>query len=351
MPVERRLRRLLVAALAVPVIVTVYAAAFAGRLWAVLRPPVATVLGATVIGSVYAEEAWRHAPTPVRIAPIRSAAVMALALVFASAALPPAPAHAASPLRAVLDRAREYIGTPYKLGAEQRDLVDCSGLLFRIFADVGELPRIGGKRLRSTGYYRWFAARGLASKKAADAEPGDFIFYRGSINHIGIYIGDGKVLSALVSGVKIHDMFGISVEFVAVLKVNYTVGDPAPEPEPEPAPEPEPGDGDGDGGEPGDGDGSPVENPGGKPKDNDKPDDRTGTESGDGKPRGFAVGTMNLRASADPNARIIGWVRRGSTFSLLGEGNSPSGALWFEVRTRSGQTGWVYARWARPLEP
>jgi hypothetical protein len=56
-------------------------------------------------------------------------------------------------------------------------------------------------------------------------------------------------------------------------------------------------------------------------------------------------------ASADPNARIIGWVRRGSTFSLLGEGNSPSGALWFEVRLRSGQSGWVYARWARPLEP
>jgi uncharacterized protein YgiM (DUF1202 family) len=59
---------------------------------------------------------------------------------------------------------------------------------------------------------------------------------------------------------------------------------------------------------------------------------------------------MNLRQAADPDARIIGWVSRGTTFTILGTGNSPSGALWYEVKTRSGKSGWIYSRWVRPLE-
>ena len=51
MPVERRLRRLFVAALAVPVIAAVYLAAFGQRLWSAVRPGVATLRGATVIGT------------------------------------------------------------------------------------------------------------------------------------------------------------------------------------------------------------------------------------------------------------------------------------------------------------
>lgn len=339
MPVERRSRRLLVLTLAVPVIVAVYIAAAVGRLWSLLRPPVAAVLGASVIGTVYAEHAWRHAPTPVRVAPIRSAGVMAIALVFLSASLPAAPARAADPLEMAIDAARGYIGTPYRLGAEQRNLVDCSGLIYRIFADIGELPRVGGKRLKAMGYYRWFNARGLATKK--NPERGDLVVYTGP-NHIGIYLGDGKVLSALVSGVKVHDLHGISVKFLAFLKVDYAVGDPAPRPDPAP------------------GDDGAKDGPGKKKP--PKPAPEEPTSGGEGAPppdaepeapagqRGFAVGTMNLRLGADPDARIVGWVRRGSTFEVIGSGNSPSGALWHNVRLANGREGWVYSRWVRTLE-
>ncbi|HEY7600543.1 MAG TPA: NlpC/P60 family protein, partial [Candidatus Limnocylindrales bacterium] len=328
--------------LAVPVIATVYLAVFGRRLWLAVRPAVATVLGATVIGSVYVEEAWRRAPAPVRVSPARAAAVMALALVFASASVYGAPVRAAGPRELALDTAISYIGVPYRLGAERKDLVDCSGLIYRIFADIGELPRVGGRRLRSVGYYRWFASRGLASLEAADAERGDLIFYRNP-NHIGIYMGDGRVLSALMSGVKIHDLRGITAQFVAVLKVDWSVGDPAPDDSP-----------------PGDDGSKPKDTDAGKPDakpDADKPDDtkpgatteEPAANRPDG-PRGFATGTMNLRQAADPDARIIGWVSRGTTFTILGTGNSPSGALWYEVKTRSGKSGWIYSRWVRPLE-
>lgn len=324
MPVERPLRRLLIFSLALPVFGIVYATALVARLWALVRPPLATVLGATVIGSVYAEVAWSHAPAPVRVAPIRAAAVMALALVMLTAGLPAAPTRAANPLAQALDTAHQYIGTPYKLGAERSDLVDCSGLIYRIFADIGELPRIGGRRMRAMGYYRWFAARGLATTDKG--EPGDLVVYK-KPNHIGVYLGDGRVLSALVTGVKIHALKGINARFIAFLKVNYNVGDPEPT-----------------SGE------TPSGGKGGKGKGN-KPSDPGQTDSEGAAPRGFAIGTMNLRADADPRARIVGWISRGTTFTVLGKGTSPSGAEWWNVRARNGREGWVYSRWARTLEP
>ena len=58
---------------------------------------------------------------------------------------------------------------------------------------------------------------------------------------------------------------------------------------------------------------------------------------------------MNLRTSADPNARIVGWIGKNGTFKIVGTGKSPAGYDWFEVETRSGKSGWVYARWVRQL--
>jgi cell wall-associated NlpC family hydrolase len=340
MPVERRLRRLFAFALAVPIIFAVYVAVFGSRLWSAVRPSVAALLGATVIGSVYVEEAWRRAPAQVRVSPIRAATVMALALVLVSASLPGAPASAHSSMETVLDTAVSYLGTPYRLGTEGPDRVDCSGLIYRVFSDVGEAPRIGGHRLRVIGYYKWFKSRGLALTEGG--QRGDLVVYRGGPSwwHMGFYLGDGKVLSALTTGVAIHPIHGIYSEFVAFLRVDYSIGDPTEEPPP--------GD---DTDDPDDPDDSPKPKP--KP-DRAKPDNTPSDDEGDGDPadgpRGFAFGTMNLRDSADPDARIIGWVGRGNTFEVLGEGTSPGGALWYEVRKQSGKSGWVYSRWARLLD-
>jgi cell wall-associated NlpC family hydrolase len=330
MPVERRSRSLFVLTLAVPVFIVVYMAAFAGRIWSALRRSLALALGATVIGSVYVEEAWRRSPAP-RVSPMRAATVLALALVVAGAGLPAAPTRAAGPSEAAIAAAQGYIGVPYRLGATGPARFDCSGLMFRIFADIGELPRIGGKRMRAVQYYNWFKARGMVTTSPSSGKRGDLVYYANT-SHIGIYLGNGKVLSAMVPGVKVHGLQSISSRFVAFLKVDWNEGDPVTG---------------GQGSEKPKKDKKKDKPPENKPAGGDTTTEQpTNTAGG---PRGFASGTMNLRNDADPGARITGWVRRGSTFEILGTGNSPSGALWYEVKLRSGKTGWVYSRWVQPL--
>ena len=56
-----------------------------------------------------------------------------------------------------------------------------------------------------------------------------------------------------------------------------------------------------------------------------------------------------MRLSADPSARIVGWVGRGKTFKILGTGKSPAGYLWYEVKTSGGKQGWIYSYWVREL--
>ncbi len=339
MPVERRL---FVLAMAVPVIVAVYAAAFGSRLCRALRPAVAALLGATVIGTVYVEEAWRRTAAP-RVSPARASAVLALALVVAATGLPGATASAHSPSEKVIEIAYSYIGTPYRWGAESKQAVDCSGFMYRIFSDAGELRRIGGQRMRAVGYYRWFRTRGMISTNVKGGERGDLVYYYSpSINmsHIGIYLGDGRVISATPPAVREHRLLARNREFVAFLKVNWSVGDPKPAPAPSDAT-----DHDNDQQNAGQGGGGATEE---NPTDSDGSEPRTDDEAN--MPRAYAIGTMNLRETADPNAPVIGWVRRGSTFAVLGTGHSPSGAHWLKVKTRSGMIGWVWSRWSRLLD-
>lgn len=344
MPVDRRaLRRLLAVVLAIPVFAAVYFGAAVGRVWAFFRPAVAVTLGAGVIGTVYAEEALKLAPA--RVTPLRAAGVLALAVVLVGASGTPAPTVAAQPAEAVIAAAHSYVGTRYQLGAEGPNRFDCSGLMYRIFADAGELPRIGGKRLRAVGYLRWFSSRGLASRERG--RRGDMVIYGGG-RHIGIYLGDGRVLSALTSGVAVHPLHGINYRFTTFLRVQWGKGDGTG------------GGGDDDNG--GGNDGAAGGGNGGGDDDNDngrrKRPGRNpgGTAGGAGAgdqvaggrlPTGFATGTLNLRKAADPDARIIGWVTRGSHFKVLGTGHSPSGALWLNVKMANGKTGWIWAHWTR----
>jgi hypothetical protein len=365
MPDNRRARsKLLVFVLALPVFVLVYATAFGGRIWAALRPGVAALLGATVIGSVYAGEAARRAPAT----PMRAAAVFALAVMLVVPAVAPSPASAAKdPAEAVIAAASEYVGSGYRLGMTGPRKFDCSGLMYRIFSDAGELPRIGGMRLRARGYMRWFVARGLFTREESEARRGDLVVYN-SGSHIGIYLGEGKVLSALREpwGVSVHKLHGVRLPVSYFLQVDWSRGN---------------GSGGDDGGDkPGDGDkpekpsdGKPPEKPtdddtdkntdantGKKNKDKNNGVTATGTrdrerpttEGNNARPKGlngFATGTMNLRVAADPDARIIGWVGRGAYFKIIGTGTSPAGYNWYEVQTRGGKEGWVYSRWVQEL--
>lgn len=170
---------------------------------------------------------------PIRDSLLRFALVAAL-LALASAVAPAAvradePASPPGSQRAaysdrvetVIAAARAYLGTPYRVGTEGPSTIDCSGLVFRAFANAGELRQVGGARLRAAGYLRWFAARSLLTTMREEVERGDLVVYANG-KHIGIYLGDGRVISALVTGVTVHSLEGITQPVTGFLAVDWT---------------------------------------------------------------------------------------------------------------------------------
>lgn len=129
-----------------------------------------------------------------------------------------APAAAASEFDTLRSIARAQIGDPFLLGTDGPDQFDCSGLVSFSFDRAGLLDRVGGYR-RARGYLKWFRERGLVS--TSNPRPGDLVVW-GRAEHIGIYLGDGKAISALVNphGVTVHPVKGwINLPFTAYLHV------------------------------------------------------------------------------------------------------------------------------------
>jgi NlpC/P60 family protein/SH3 domain-containing protein len=111
--------------------------------------------------------------------------------------------------------AKQQLGDPWRHGAIGPAAFDCSGLVIYAFTKAGDGKALGGGRLRSArAMYRWFKAHGLAS--TSNPKPGDLVIWgRGS--HVGIYIGGGKAISTLTSGVRIHRVHAVTARFTAYL--------------------------------------------------------------------------------------------------------------------------------------
>jgi cell wall-associated NlpC family hydrolase len=109
----------------------------------------------------------------------------------------------------VVADAKKYLGIAYRWGGTDPSKgLDCSGLVQRVFADLGvTLPRtVADQRDAGTA---------VASMK--QARPGDLLVF-GS-HHIGIYVGDGKMLHAPKSGdvVKIAPVYDTPTRIRRVL--------------------------------------------------------------------------------------------------------------------------------------
>ncbi len=92
---------------------------------------------------------------------------------------------------------------------------DCSGLVIYSFTKAGDAKAIGKGKYRSArALYRYFKARGLASR--SNPKPGDLVIWGGG-THVGIYVGKGKAISTLTNGVRVHGVHAVRARFTAYL--------------------------------------------------------------------------------------------------------------------------------------
>ena len=92
--------------------------------------------------------------------------------------------------------AASYIGVPYQWGGVSAQTgFDCSGLVQKVFADQGiSLPRTAAEQ----------QAVGVSVASLAQAQPGDLVFYGSPATHVGIYIGNGKMIDAPEAGTSVR---------------------------------------------------------------------------------------------------------------------------------------------------
>lgn len=94
----------------------------------------------------------------------------------------------------VIDFAEAQMGKPYVWGATGPDSYDCSGLTQAAWKTAGiSLPRT-----------TWDQVKVGATVKTADAKPGDLVFFYDDISHVGIYIGNGKMIHAPKPGANVR---------------------------------------------------------------------------------------------------------------------------------------------------
>jgi hypothetical protein len=106
---------------------------------------------------------------------------------------------------AVVAQAQKYIGVPYLWGGtDPAKGLDCSGFTQLVYGNLGvDLPRTSSQQ----------ATSGRAVASIADARPGDLVFFdysssRAGVDHVGIYLGNGKMIAAPQEGesVKVQDV-------------------------------------------------------------------------------------------------------------------------------------------------
>lgn len=91
----------------------------------------------------------------------------------------------------IIEIAKKYIGTPYVYGGSSPSGFDCSGFVKYVFAQAGiSLPRTADVQAKEGIYVSY-----------ENLQPGDLVcFGSSSINHIGIYVGNGQYIHSPRTG-------------------------------------------------------------------------------------------------------------------------------------------------------
>ncbi|MEV0261698.1 NlpC/P60 family protein [Streptomyces sp. NPDC050617] len=105
----------------------------------------------------------------------------------------PSGTHAAKADKAIAF-ARAQMGKPYVWGATGPNSYDCSGLTQAAWKAAGvDLPRT-----------TWDQVKTGTRVATDDLQPGDLVFFYDDISHVGMYIGDGKMIHAPKPGANVR---------------------------------------------------------------------------------------------------------------------------------------------------
>ncbi|MFF2080038.1 NlpC/P60 family protein [Kitasatospora sp. NPDC058162] len=102
----------------------------------------------------------------------------------------PPPAAASGRAAAIVQFAYAQLGKPYQWSSTGPNSFDCSGL-------TGAAYRAANVKLSRISQDQWNDGPRVAR---ADLQPGDLVFFYEDIHHVGIYIGDGKMIHAPRTG-------------------------------------------------------------------------------------------------------------------------------------------------------
>lgn len=101
---------------------------------------------------------------------------------------------------AVVEGAMRYLGVPYRWGGtDPATGLDCSGFVQQAYEDMGiRLPRVSRQQ----------ATVGVEVPSLDQAQPGDLVTFGEPVDHIGIYVGDNRMIVAPRTGdvVKIQEI-------------------------------------------------------------------------------------------------------------------------------------------------
>ncbi|WP_261306437.1 C40 family peptidase [Paenibacillus andongensis] len=99
----------------------------------------------------------------------------------------------------VISTGKQYLGVRYKFGAQKGNIssFDCSSFTQYVYGKNGiNLPRSSSQQSQVGTYV-----------PRNQLQPGDLVFFYSPIHHVGIYMGNGKVLHTYgKGGVTISDM-------------------------------------------------------------------------------------------------------------------------------------------------
>jgi hypothetical protein len=106
------------------------------------------------------------------------------------------PAESVTPGEKAVQIAKKYLGVEYRWGGtDPKTGLDCSGLTQLVYGQLGiSLPRVSSDQARA----------GTKVASIAEAKRGDLVFFGSPVHHVGIYLGDGKMLDAPHSGKKVQ---------------------------------------------------------------------------------------------------------------------------------------------------